>query len=191
MANPEHVEIVKQGVLAIRRWRDANPNEWLDLREADLAGVEIEPTDIPGLSKTKLGWADLQGANLREADLRGIDLEEATDLRGATLDKANLRGVKLVKAKLSKARLVGADLADVDLTEADLDEADVSKAHLFRTILGGAFLAKLIGAHRAYGLETVRFLPKADALVPTHDGRYFEHCVRKHGQNLLGHRHFW
>jgi hypothetical protein len=26
MANPEHVEVVKQGVLAIRRWRDANLN---------------------------------------------------------------------------------------------------------------------------------------------------------------------
>jgi Pentapeptide repeats (8 copies) len=178
MANPEHVEIGKQGVLAIRRWRDANPNEWLDLCEADLAAVKIEPTDILVLRKTKLGPANLQGANLREADLRGIDLEEATNLRNALLDKANLSAVKLIKAKLSKAHLVGANLVGADLSEADLDEADVSKADLSHAILGGTFLAKLLGAHRAYGIETVRSIPKSDSLVPTHDGRYFEYCVR-------------
>jgi hypothetical protein len=37
MANSEHVEIVKQGAEAIRRWREKNPDMVLDLREANLA----------------------------------------------------------------------------------------------------------------------------------------------------------
>ena len=46
MANPAHVELVKQGIEAIARWREANPDEWLDLREADLAGVKILPRQV-------------------------------------------------------------------------------------------------------------------------------------------------
>jgi hypothetical protein len=60
MANPEHIDLVKQGVLEIRRWRDANPNELLDLREADLAGVKIElMIPIPG--KITLGPLTSEG----------------------------------------------------------------------------------------------------------------------------------
>jgi uncharacterized protein YjbI with pentapeptide repeats len=86
MANPDHVELVKQGAEAIARWREANRGEWLDLRGADLAGVKILPMHM--LGKIKLGYADLQGANLREADLHGIDLEEATNVSDAILVKA-------------------------------------------------------------------------------------------------------
>jgi hypothetical protein len=36
MANPEHVQLVKQGAEAIHRWRKEHPDIKLDLREADL-----------------------------------------------------------------------------------------------------------------------------------------------------------
>lgn len=177
MANPEHVELMRQGAEAISSWREANPGKGLDLREADLAGVKILPRlPIPG--KIKLGYADLQGANLREADLRGIDLEEATNVSDAILVKANLSGVKLVHADLSRANLVGANLSSADLRDATLHQADVSRADLFHAILGGGFLAEVVGAHHAYGLETVEFNPDPNTFIPRDDARYFEACHR-------------
>jgi hypothetical protein len=54
MANPEHVELVKQGMEAIRKWREENP----DVR--------------PDLSEVDLGKTDLSGAFLSRADLAGV-----------------------------------------------------------------------------------------------------------------------
>jgi hypothetical protein len=39
MANPEHVELVRQGAEAIAKWREENPDTKLDLRGAALAKV--------------------------------------------------------------------------------------------------------------------------------------------------------
>lgn len=47
MANPEHPDVVKQGLAAIRPWRSEHPDEeTLDLRaafprEADLRGADL------------------------------------------------------------------------------------------------------------------------------------------------------
>ena len=43
MANQEHVEVVKQGADAIRKWREKNPVvrlnlSWANLTDADLSG---------------------------------------------------------------------------------------------------------------------------------------------------------
>ena len=86
MANPEHVEIVKQGAAAIRKWREEHPNERLDLSEANLRED------------------NLRGADLHEADLHGAALEGA-DLRSASLKKADLRGACLHEAKLERSLL--------------------------------------------------------------------------------------
>jgi hypothetical protein len=47
-----------------------------------------------------------------------------------------------------------------------------------KSSLGGTFLAELSGAHQAYGLETVRFIPKSGSVVPRNDARYFAECHR-------------
>jgi len=62
MANPEHIEIVKQGAEAIRQWREKNPDAPLDLIRAELREVNLSE-------------ADLDGANLSEAELYGAHLE--------------------------------------------------------------------------------------------------------------------
>jgi len=36
MANPEHVALVRKGADAVAEWRQAHPDERLDLSEADL-----------------------------------------------------------------------------------------------------------------------------------------------------------
>jgi uncharacterized protein YjbI with pentapeptide repeats len=178
MANPEHVELVKQGGEAIRRWREAHPGEWLDLSEADLAGITLQRHEV--LGGVNLGRVHLKGANLCEADLRGVKLQDAIDLRKAVLLKANLAGVRLFKADLSKAALAGANLTGADLSEADLSEADLNGADLSEAILGGTILYKMSGAQDAYGLETVRFNPDSDTQSsgPRNDARYFEWCHR-------------
>ena len=97
MANPEHVEIVRQGAEAIEKWRRTNPGQRLDLDRADLSGAN--------LIGANLGGVNLIGANLRGANLRG----------------AYLRGAELGYADLTGANLSEADLAGADLTVADLD----------------------------------------------------------------------
>ena len=86
MANPEHVEIVKQGAEAIVEWRDKPPVERLALSGADLSGADLR---IAKLREVRLFEMNLSGANLREADLR----------------EANLGGAKLFKTDLSRANL--------------------------------------------------------------------------------------
>lgn len=106
MANPEHVEIVKQGAMAVRRWREENPGVSLDLGGTDLHGIDLH-------------GADLRSANLREADL------SLANLYGAFLYGADLRSALLSSANLREARLGSADLA-----WAWLDYANLSRANL-------------------------------------------------------------
>ena len=91
MANPNHVEIVKQGAEAIAEWRKANPGERLDLRAADLRGAYLYEVDLRG--------ADMRGANLRgtflyQADMRGADLRWAEGHVQATGDGWEFHGIQ-------------------------------------------------------------------------------------------------
>ena len=118
MANPEHLDILKQGVKAWNTWREKNRSVFPDLSRADL-GVAI------------LSNADLTGANLFQADLTMANLTGA-DLTRANLFQANLTGANLEGAHLEKADLRGADLTGaINLTQAQLNQACVDD----RTIL--------------------------------------------------------
>lgn len=61
MANPEHVEIVKQGAEAVERWRAENPDTCLDLSGAELSLAEYH--------ESFLANADLTGATLSDTDV--------------------------------------------------------------------------------------------------------------------------
>ena len=71
MPDPQHVETVRAGAGAIARWRAAHPDTELDLRGADLRGVNLSNADLTGaaLSRASLTDADLSHANLEKADL--------------------------------------------------------------------------------------------------------------------------
>jgi uncharacterized protein YjbI with pentapeptide repeats len=101
MANPEHLQILQQGVEAWNQWR-SHTNIRPDLRRANL-----------------------RRADLRGADLRGADLSEAifyrTNLTGAHLSRADLTGADLTRAFLTEANLSGADLTGATLTMAYLE----------------------------------------------------------------------
>src|SRR5208283_380815 len=134
MANPEHLEILKQGVEQWNKWREEHPEVRPDLSEANLGEADLRE-------------ADLSGANLWRANLWQVNLREAR-LNAADLGSANLSGADLVGAVLFSADLIGADLSRANLSRAALFESYLVRANLSRANLTGANLlwANLSGA---------------------------------------------
>ena len=97
MANPEHLEILKQGVDAWNQWREKHREIMPNLTRAHLSGANLRE-------------ADLSGANLRRADLSGADLSEAN------LSEADLSGAYLTGADFSGAFIWGTNFGAVDLS---------------------------------------------------------------------------
>lgn len=119
MANPEHLEILKQGVEAWNAWRQQHPY----IR--------------PYLTDAVLDGADLRGAFFRHAELARMNLSGA-NLSRADLVGAILNGSDLSGADLTYARLGGANLTSVDLSRAGLSHANLSYANIQRPYLRGA-----------------------------------------------------
>jgi uncharacterized protein YjbI with pentapeptide repeats len=139
MANPEHHEILKQGVAVWNQWRDEHPkiipNLFIaKLNDIDLHGANLRDAEIRGanLFAANLRYADLRSANLSNADLRDADL------RDADLCKANLSNANLKYGDLSHANFSGADLSDTDLSSTQLYKANLSYAKLTQASLMNA-----------------------------------------------------
>ena len=111
MANPEHLEILKQGVEVWNRWRGDHSDLQPDLTQADLRGRIFNGIDFSG---TNLCEANLSAAYLREAGLSRANLSQA-DLRGVKFWAANLSGANLSRALLYEALLGYTNLENVNL----------------------------------------------------------------------------
>lgn len=151
MANPDHLEILKQGVEKWNLWRAQNLHiqpklSNADLIEANLSGILMRRAELIGVL---LSEADLSGADLSYADLLGADLSGA-NLSGANLQGAHLLSANLSGAILKKANLKEAYLADVNLRGANLDETELSNA------IVGDTAFDLIDLSLVIGLETIR-----------------------------------
>ena len=142
MANMEHVQLVRRGRDHVARWRDANPNESLDLNAAYMSYVRAPQVNISGAD---LRHSDLMGAVMRRANLSGCYLNPShmyhADLRESNLTNALLNGANMRGADLRGADLSGADLDRAVLSDADLSGANLTNANLQRTSLIGARLA--------------------------------------------------
>ncbi len=80
MANPKHLDKLKEGVEAWNAWRDENPDVMPDLVETNLSGAD--------LTGANLSVADLTGAILIKAD--GLDSDQlcsTSSLVNALLDE--------------------------------------------------------------------------------------------------------
>lgn len=121
MANPEHLGLLKQGVVDWYRWRKENPNIIPDLSEANLSGY------------------DLKGYNLRRANLLGVNFQGA-DLCEAYLNHSNLFASDFSTAVLAKSGFRRAYLRGVLFREAVLVEADLTYCDLTNVVLSGANL---------------------------------------------------
>lgn len=134
MANPEHLAILQQGVLAWNSWR------------------EEQPDIVPDLSRAPLRGANLQGANLNNAILWKADLAEAqlhgAKLREANLRKANFFAAELPDADLYRANLTGAQFVDTILENATLTGCFVYGVSVWDAKLGGAIQHDLVTADR-------------------------------------------
>jgi hypothetical protein len=136
MANPEHLELLKQGVDAWNRWREEQPDIRPDLRGAyfprrgfrrlNLINVNLSKAI---LVEAKFTRADFEGANLNEADLHIADLRWA-DLHGADLRMSNLQHADFSWADLREADLSGALLAGATLRESKLSGVDLSRCSI-------------------------------------------------------------
>ncbi|HEU5384124.1 MAG TPA: toll/interleukin-1 receptor domain-containing protein [Ktedonobacteraceae bacterium] len=151
MANQEHMERLRQGVVIWNAWREENPEIQADLSGADLVEADLSGADLSGanLSGANLGYANLNKANLNSANLNQAELSLA-DLSEANLNKANLSEANLSVSDLSGANLNGADLSNADLSRAYLTQADLNGA-----IFGGTILIN-IDLRRTKGLAEIQ-----------------------------------
>jgi len=146
VANPEHLEILQQGVEAWNAWRGREIGVLPNLADVELAGANLTGADFGSaiLVRAKLSGAILinthfPSANLGGADLAGADLRGAS-LSGAYLAKSNLREANLSGATLREANLREANLFQANFSGGDLEAADLSGTQLMHANLSGANL---------------------------------------------------
>jgi uncharacterized protein YjbI with pentapeptide repeats len=139
VANPEHLELLRQGVEVWNAWRAKEPSIRPDLSKANLSGANLSGADLTG--------AIMRGANLSETDLLRANLSEA-NLSGANLTGANLTRVSIADEDLFKVNLIEANLIEANHLR-DLLRANPFRANLFRANLSEAtlFQANLMGAN--------------------------------------------
>ena len=126
MADPQQLELLRQGAEAWNRWRKKSPELRPDLSRADLSGTH------------------LNGANLCKADLRGADFS-GTHLLETNLSGANLSGANLIGARLFETVFGDTDLSDVHGLDACIHHAPSTLDHRTLTKSGRLPLAFLRG----------------------------------------------
>ena len=70
MANPKHIEMMSLSEDELRKWRQQDPKNILDLSDADFTGKEI--------SNAYLLHANLENANFKDAKLLNVHFNYAT-----------------------------------------------------------------------------------------------------------------
>jgi hypothetical protein len=130
MANPEHLEILKQGAEAWNFWRSEHPG-----LQPDLTGMTIHADVLIRIdfSQTYLTDATITYSELPYANFSG----------------AFLKGVNFNETALAHASFDYAVLTWANFSHADLEGADFSNAHIGWTTFGGNDLGLV------RGLETV------------------------------------
>jgi len=167
MANPEHLDILNQGVDKWNEWREQHP----EITEPDLSGADLRESDFTEanfnganltkaiLYKSQLYRAQLMTANLQDANLRRAKLGE-TNMSNANLSRAYFDSASIIAANLSNsymmnANMTGVYMANTDLSNTDLSYADLRKSDLFNANLSNAILTGVY-MHEA-SLENTNF----------------------------------
>ena len=205
MANPQHIQWLKEGVAA---WNKRRERETFtpDFSGYDFGGRTLFETNRSRKPKdwqrVPLSGIHLKGANLAHADLRVVDLR-AADLRHANLTGASLSQALLVRTDCSSADLTGANFVNADITgarfggygakltdanlqaavtDADFREADLTDA---RWLPAELWKASLYWPHRSpwqYPREPVPIETVGHLLQTINDIKHF------HGTEAAGRR---
>lgn len=183
MANEKHVALLKQGIESWNAWRKENPDNKIDLREANLYNTDLFGANLRGadlynaeLSSTDLRFADLHNTNLQSAYLHSADLRNAI-LRNANLSyinlcHADLREAMLCEANLSGAYLSYANFCDANLSGANLRDAELFGAQVLRTNLTGVILTGACIADWQINSSTVLEQVECDYIFRTYTREY-------------------
>ncbi len=145
MVNQQHLDLLKQDIVAWNEWRKKHPDIHPELGGANLSRLHLEGAN---LSETNLEKANLNSAQL--AGARALLIEAC--LEGAILNDAQLEGANFNMARLEKAQFIGSHLKEANLVEAQLKGSDFSRAHMegARLIKANLKGAKLIGTFLEY-----------------------------------------
>jgi hypothetical protein len=138
MANPEHLEILKQGVEVWNKWRKKRPAIMPDLSNLKLSKIN--------LSKINLSGADLSGVDFNQLNFNGANLERAY------IVEAMFSGSDIIQAKFSGAILDDSSLFDVNMSYSDFGFANLRNVYLngVRFIKTDLECANLTGANILY-----------------------------------------
>ncbi|HUN44366.1 MAG TPA: pentapeptide repeat-containing protein [Acetobacteraceae bacterium] len=158
MSDPDHVALIRSGVVNWNQWRQENPCVSPDLSGAELKGSDLNEADLHGadLSKAELQWsslmsADLRGVNLADARLMGVDATRASfsnsDLDGVMINDARGWYADFGDCKMRNAYLWGTDFREANFSGADLTGANLRNTQLVMTKFCGTVLdnAKVYG----------------------------------------------
>jgi uncharacterized protein YjbI with pentapeptide repeats len=146
MANPEHLEILKQGVKTWNKWRFDHPEIKPDFANHYL---DSESVEYVSLKDSKFVGANFSEVDFTSADLRGVDFS-AADLRDANLTGTNLVHANFYKTYLDRAILKSANLGGAKFVEATLNGANFSETRIWQTTFGSNDLSSVIGLESAY-----------------------------------------
>jgi uncharacterized protein YjbI with pentapeptide repeats len=180
VANPEHVEILRQGRKIWNGWRYENREtgsggaEHPDFSNATLAGLDLQGVD---LAFANMAGAQLDGTNLTCADLACAYLAGA-NLQGSNLDFANFSnltirtgsrepwrpslairssdsGANLEKASLADCSLDGVNFSRASMIGATFHSAHLSDVRFFSTNLAQS---RGLGTCEHFGPSSLDFL---------------------------------
>jgi hypothetical protein len=141
MADPEHLDILKQGVEVWNKWRSENPTV-----RPDLIGAELHEKVFSGanFSNTLLRDTTFNRGNLQGADLNRAFLPFASfvnvNLKGADLSNVLAAGTYFSDSSLTDVRFDGADIQHADFGNADLSGAKFNRAQIINTNFFGTIL---------------------------------------------------
>jgi uncharacterized protein YjbI with pentapeptide repeats len=157
MANPDHINRLKQGVFTWNQWREQEPDSIPDLSQFNLH-------DLIAYESRAHGSLNLSGYNLRKANLAGCQFidpaqreERRTEIGGKTvrLIKTDHTVLDLTAAELTQADLSGVDFSgagatwifmmDSRLVRTQMNSANLAGIHLGGTLLDGLDLSSVIG----------------------------------------------
>ncbi len=206
MANPQHIQWLKEGVAAWNKRRESE-NFAPDLSYHDFGGRTLfaknRGRERDQWERVPLRGIDLTNANLVHTDLRLVNLREAvlsrTNLTNAALSQAILVGTDLRYANLTTANFVNADLTGAQfggygakltdailqapVTDANFREADLTDAGC---LPGELWKAKLFWPHRSpwqYPHEPAAIKSVGGLLKTINDIRQFhESQTKAHGK---------
>ena len=144
MANPEHLEILKQGVDVWNEWRINNKEIKPDLKSVNFRGSSLIGVDLrnANLGGAKLSGSDLSESNMSESILRFADLQNIYSNRG-DFSNADMYSSDLSEAFLRSVKFFGADMTAVTLRQTSLFKTNLEFVKLNRANLMGTIFVSV------------------------------------------------